>query len=311
MKIYLANILTILASASTVLCGGYVLQDNIIGSGFYNAFTFENIADPTSGRVNYVDQATAQSQNLSYASSNDFILRADSWTVLNPSGPGRNSFRIRSIKTYTTAVMVFDIRHMPEGCGTWPAVWTTDESNWPNGGEVDILEGVNNLAPNTATLHTASGCTMPSSRTQLGTASGLDCNSATGCTVHFPTTQSYGSQFNAGGGGWYAMERTSSDIRVWFWPRNGAVPSDIQNGATTINTDNWGTPAADFPNTDCNYAQYFDAHNIIINLTFCGQWAGVVYSQDGCPGTCTDYVNNDPSAFSNAYFDFGSLRVFE
>ena len=83
------------------------------------------------------------------------------------------------------------------------------------------------------------------------------------------------------------MERTSSDIRVWFWPRNGAVPSGIQSGATAINTDNWGTPAADFPNTSCNYAQYFDAHHIIINLTFCGQWAGVVYSQDGCLGTCT------------------------
>lgn len=33
----------------------------------------------------------------------------------------------------------FDIRHMPQGCGTWPAAWETNEAIWPNGGEVDIV----------------------------------------------------------------------------------------------------------------------------------------------------------------------------
>ena len=36
------------------------------------------------------------------------------------------------------------------------------------------------------------------------------------------------------------MERTNSFIKVWFWSRNsGSVPSDVQNGATSVNTDNW------------------------------------------------------------------------
>jgi hypothetical protein len=53
-----------------------------------------------------VDAGTAAGQNLTFASGDHFILRADSHTVLNPSGPGRNSVRLVSNKQYTTSVMV-------------------------------------------------------------------------------------------------------------------------------------------------------------------------------------------------------------
>lgn len=55
---------------------------------------------------NYVDQATAQSLNLSFVGSNSFIMRADDTTVLSASGPGRNSIRIKSVQTYTHHVVV-------------------------------------------------------------------------------------------------------------------------------------------------------------------------------------------------------------
>ena len=42
------------------------------------------------------------------------------------------------------------------GYRTWPAVWEVG-ANWPNGGEIDIVEGVNNVVPNQSTLHTSSG----------------------------------------------------------------------------------------------------------------------------------------------------------
>jgi hypothetical protein len=81
---------------------------------------------------------------------------------------------------------------MPTGCGydmsvpsrwkhilisqrrTWPAVWTVG-ADWPNQvhvafnqkwvvpwiyrdqGEIDILEGINNVGPNQVTLHTSAG----------------------------------------------------------------------------------------------------------------------------------------------------------
>lgn len=57
-------------------------------------------------RSNYVDRATSQSLNLTYASSDTFVLRTDFNSVLNPNGPGRNSVGIRSRKTYRTHVAV-------------------------------------------------------------------------------------------------------------------------------------------------------------------------------------------------------------
>ncbi|KAF4622600.1 hypothetical protein D9613_009003 [Agrocybe pediades] len=294
----------------------YSLTDNIVGSGFYSAFEWEAIADPTNGRVNYVDQPTSQSQNLTFASSNTFVLRTDSRSVLNPSGPGRNSVRIHTKKTYTTHVAVFDVRHMPQGCGTWPAIWETKESNWPAGGEVDIVEGVNDQEPNASTLHTTAGCSMPADKSETGVAGQLDCdtsvNGNTGCGVQFPTSNSYGPAFNSAGGGWYAMERSSTYIKVWFWSRNdGSVPSEVRNGASQVNPNNWGTPTAFFPDTSCNFPDHFQEHNIIINLTLCGDWAGSVFNQDGCPGSCVDFVNNNPSAFENAFFDFAAVRVYQ
>jgi len=304
----------LLCFVGSALGATYQQTDSHTGDGFLKSFSHQAIADPTHGRVNYVDQTTALAQNLTYANGDTFIIRADHTTVLSASGPGRNSVRLQSNKQYYNHVAVFNIRHMPQGCGTWPAVWEVG-ADWPNQGEVDILEGVNDVSPNQATLHTGSGCTMPSSRSETGTVTGTDCdandNSNAGCGVKSTASNSYGPSFNSAGGGWYAIERTDSFIKVWFWSRNaGNVPSDVSNGATSVDTDNWGTPFAYFPDTSCDIDSHFGFHNIIINLTFCGDWAGAVYGSDGCSGSCVDYVNNNPSAFTNAYFDFAWLKIY-
>ena len=54
-----------------------------------------------------MDQGTSQNLNLTYASADTFILRADYKTHLDPSGPGRNSVRIKSQKTFTQHVAVY------------------------------------------------------------------------------------------------------------------------------------------------------------------------------------------------------------
>lgn len=94
---------------------------------------------PNAGGNRYVNEDTARSLNLTYASPNSFIIRADSKTKLASGGKGRKSVRIFSKKMYTTHAAVLDLRHMPQGAGTWPAYWMNG-NDWPNGGEWDIIE---------------------------------------------------------------------------------------------------------------------------------------------------------------------------
>jgi hypothetical protein len=264
-----------------------------------------------------VDEPTALANNLTYANEDTFILRSDFTTVLAPTGPGRQSVRLMSNKQWSTSVIVLDISHMPEGCGTWPAVWTVG-TDWPNNGEVDIIEGVNNVMPNQSTLHTAPGCSMPSSGVgQTGTIVSTDCNafdaSNTGCGTKAPSPNSFGPNFNTNGGGWYAMERTTDSIQVWFWERDSSdVPDAVVSGCSKIDTSTFGIPYANFVNTQCNIPQHFGDHNIVINLTFCGDFAGdaAVYGASGCPSTCPSFVEQNPSAFENAFFDINALRVY-
>ena len=60
----LAALLMPVASANT----NFVLEQSYRGGDFLDSFTWENFDDPTHGRVNYVDQATATSPGkmLSY-----------------------------------------------------------------------------------------------------------------------------------------------------------------------------------------------------------------------------------------------------
>lgn len=59
-----------------------------------------------------------------------------------PNGDGpRDSVRLEGRRRFERGLFLRDVRHMPDGCGVWPAFWLTDEDIWPANGEVDILEG--------------------------------------------------------------------------------------------------------------------------------------------------------------------------
>jgi len=310
----------------------FILEDQWRGDDFFRDWNWETENDPTHGRVNYVGQAEAISKNLAYTPDGyKFIMRADSRFVVNPSARGRDSIRISSQNAYDEAIIVLDLSHMPAGCATWPAFWTLSQAGpWPNGGEIDIIEGVNLNTQNQATLHTTPGCTIApqgANRTQTGTSTSNDCNAFVnfnqGCGVLFSNSgPSYGAPFNLNGGGYYVMSKTrDSGIKIWFWRRGDhTVPPEISHGPTwrggvliDLPNPSWGDPAAYFPLDPghCNYNQYFNAHVMVFDLTFCGDWAGKTWGSSGCgTGTCENLVNNFPTAFSEAYWEINSLRVY-
>jgi hypothetical protein len=182
------------------------------------------------------------------------------------TGLGRSSVRVTSVKSYNHGLIILDLAHMPGGvCGTWPAFWMVGP-NWPNNGEVDIIEGVNSQESNSMTLHTDAGCSITNNKEYTGTMTTTNCdvNAAgqalnAGCQINTPSTLSYGSGFNAQGGGVYATEWTSEAISIWFFPR-GSIPSDITNGSP--NSAGWGEATANFSG-GCDIDSHFQNQQIV------------------------------------------------
>ncbi|KAG8219988.1 glycoside hydrolase family 16 protein [Butyriboletus roseoflavus] len=308
------------------------------GSTFFNGWIFFTAADPTNGNVQYVDQGIAQSAGLiEINNAGNAVMRVETTPTVQTN---RQSVRITTNLTFTEGLVILDAVHMPTGCGTWPggyhffcfiigfgtnirlsitAFWTNGP-NWPNDGEIDIVEGVNNYTDNQATIHTGVGCNIATSNTTLlditGTVvGGTDCSAVqsnnTGCGMRSSSNTSFGSGFNSVGGGVYAMYWDNSvGIKVWFFQR-GSIPNDITAGAPQ--PQNWPTPMAFWANSSlCNISNMFLDHSAIFDTTLCGDWAGGVWSGTGVSGqsvscqqqtgfaTCAQFVQASGASFNEA-----------
>nr|ODN96107.1 hypothetical protein L204_03798 [Cryptococcus depauperatus CBS 7855] len=290
------------------------------GTDFFDAFDWKTFDDPTHGRVNYIDLPTAQSQNLSWADESTFVLRGDAFKQVQSGSRGRDSVRIHSKDTFGDGLLVIDATHMPQGCGTWPAFWTCNRDDWPAGGEIDIVEGVNGQGHNLGSLHTTQGCFMPATgRNMTGDMRSNDCGGSNqGCGVNDKRPTSFGPSFNSIGGGIYAMKRDANQaIAFWFWPRDdNSVPQDISSAALTVDESTWGTPWAVLPSSSsCNLTSYLSNHEIILNLTFCGGWGNNTWHGSGCEAstgmTCDAFVDQNPSQFTEAYWEIKGIRWYD
>ncbi|KAF8588469.1 glycoside hydrolase family 16 protein [Ramaria rubella] len=240
----------------------------------------------------------------------------------------RQSIRITTNYQFTGGLLVLDAVHAPTGCGTWPAFWSNGP-NWPNNGEIDIMEGVNDVSVNQASIHTAPGCQISNSEATNNASGtlvgGSNCASAEsnngGCGQQATSlNNTYGTGFNSNGGGVYAMVWDESGVAVYFFPRQ-TVPPDITGMAPQPQT--WGVPFARWPATNCNPFQFFQQHSVIFDTTLCGDWAGNVWSTAGAPGqeqscaqrtgfaTCADFVQNSGSSFAQAYWEVRSVRLYQ
>lgn len=109
----------------------------------------------------------------------------------------------------------------------------------------------------------------------------------------------------------YATELRDAGIRIWWWPRD-SIPSDITNDSPDPST--WGEATADFPSTDCSISSHFRNQSIIANIDLCGSLAAAdkyYIDEAQCPSNCTAYVAANPSAFTEAYWEFKSFKVYQ
>ena len=108
------------------------------------------------------------------------------------------------------------------------------------------------------------------------------------------------------------MDWTAESISIYQFTRS-SIPADIQSGKPDPST--WGQALAVF--AGCNMAEKIQNQTIILDTTFCGQWAGqaAVWNSDPVcskkAATCNDYVQNNPQDFVSSYWQVNSLKVFQ
>jgi len=245
--------------------GAFQLVDMYQGKTFFDGWDFFTAPDPTHGNVNFLNQQDAFAKGLAFVQDdNTTILAVDDKTVL-PVGGNRDSIRISTKKSYNGGLFIADFWSMPHGCSVWPAWWSVGP-DWPNAGEIDIVEGVNDRSTNQMTLHTSDGCTLDAQASQnpdfqvnfnatgkiLSTQCAFINGNNDGCAFDDPNTASYGKGFNLLAGGVFAHLWEKDSIKIWHFSR-GQVPTDIDAG--TPNPDSWPTPAAVFTSASCNIAE--------------------------------------------------------
>ncbi|KAL1667300.1 glycoside hydrolase family 16 protein [Schizophyllum commune] len=297
----------------------YDLVRDYSGSSFFDRWDFYGYWDNlVRSDVWWLNRNDAFSQGLTYINNaGNAVLKVDNehdvaWNYK------RNSVRITSQDTYAVgSLWITDVVHVPYGTHVyivWGAIWTKGPT-WPDNGEIDIFETINRMPINQYALHTTEGCMKDTPDNQVGTTVVEDCSEAAGCTVTENYENSAYTGFAEAGGGVWATQFDVSGI--WFWSRPH-VPASITQSTSTSGVDlsDWGPPSAAFPSTTCNITEYFTPQNLVIDITLCGNWAGLpeTYAETcsgGTTGLCyNDNVIGSGANYNDAYFEIKNIRAY-
>lgn len=246
--------------------GPYKLVELHQGQKFFDYYDFLDGPDSlgSAGYNVYVGKKRAAQlgiYNISKEDGEDIIYMKSAPTDKGP----RESIRLEGKTRFDRGLFILDMDHMPTGCGVWPAFWLTDEANWPDNGEIDIVEGVNNQEVAKTALHTSKECDMYAhvpawSRTGYwdwstglpDTYTGIPADDISvpaddcyvmaphrwqnqGCVTIANETGTIGSPFNKKGGGVYVLEWDPANhyIRSWVFAGHDIVPENLQQTMDT------------------------------------------------------------------------------
>ncbi|EGG09306.1 family 16 glycoside hydrolase [Melampsora larici-populina 98AG31] len=321
------------ARQSGYISGGggnlWTLKSEASGSQITDFFNFESVNQGSQGGIaQYVDLEEGYRSSIVGSKDGTLYLGVDT----TKHAENRKSIRISSKDTFSPGtLLVVDILHMPAACGAWPALWTVaKDGEWPEHGEIDIIEGVNMFTQNSLSAHTKTGFWMKStgfhSKFMLDGDQQTNCDaSATndqGCGLRDPSQASFGEPFNAAKGGIHVMEWTNEAINIFFFPRD-EVPGDIASGHPS-KSSSWGQPRARFQGSGGqSTGDYFKEHVLVINTNLCGQWPEGVWNSAatyaGQPkscaamtgySTCQDFIANAGDQLHEAYWAIKSVKVY-
>ncbi|KAL9190796.1 hypothetical protein ACHAXT_000502 [Thalassiosira profunda] len=273
--------------------GPYQLVEAHEGKDFFSFYDFFDGPDSlgSAGHNMYVSLGKATELDIaSVETETDARTGEEGEFVYMSSAPTRkgmrDSVRLEGKTRFNRGLFILDVRHMPDGCGVWPAFWLTDEANWPRNGEVDVLEGVNGQTTAKTALHTSQECDMYAHVADYAktgdweritgipdTFSGEpDFTTNTpadncwvmaphqwaneGCTAVHDRNDTIGAPVNAVGGGVYALEWDPANHYMKSWVFSPDIPQNLQDAIDTAGKDpservmpdpySWGLPYAYF-----------------------------------------------------------------
>lgn len=271
---------------------------NAKGESFFDEWDFDT-TDANNGAVQYLprDQAGSLAQAFS------------SYTLISTGSKSnylkRQSVKLRSKRRYTHFLTAMRFTHVPFGRGVWPSFWTTG-ANWPNEGELDILEyACEDQAK--MSFHAGTGankCKLdPSSLNKPGCPAFPDANEmGYDCTTHYPEKLGC-APYKAGmphftGEQWaqnpgvIAAEYTESYIKVFWFPEH-EIPSDFASDAPKPDTwDKWVISYYPFADSEAknpgSCSAPFRDQQILLQIELCGDWASKVFGPNAKAPTCQD-----------------------
>ncbi|KAE8226800.1 hypothetical protein CF319_g641 [Tilletia indica] len=303
----------------------YHLVKSYHGSTFFKDMMFFTGSDPSHGNVHYVDHDSAHGSGLIGTMDGHAMMR-----VAPHHSGSHHSVRPSSDISFTEGLIILDNIHMPTGCGTWPAFFTVPiDSNWPEGGEIDIIEGVGGMNRNKYSIHTTAGCKVVEDQMIMHAAKltgsrncDAEATSDTGCAISGTQNGDFGVEYNKNHGGVHVLDwNHKTGIRIWFFPRD-SIPQDIEDGQP--NPSSWPNPRAAWPATHCPPNDFFKSHTATFTNTLCGTWSGSDAVWHGKqPGqhkscaahtghsSCESWLQSGKSNLDNAYWKIKSLKIYQ
>jgi len=275
--------------------GPYQLIERQEGMDFFSYYNFYEGKDSvgSNGYLDYVGEERAldlgilnvtleQDSDDVYASNSTGNASAEPFVYMGsaPTADGpRESIRLEGKRRFHRGLFIIDLRHMPAGCGVWPAFWLTDEANWPVNGEIDIVEGVNYQSEAKTALHSTKGCSMDD--VPVGVRTGdwdtaigipdrktgipdMTIRYATNCFVYDPKQWlnqgcvavdaeggTLGQPVNQKGGAVYALEwdPINRHMRTWVFTPHTQVPDNLRKSIFTARNPDESKRVAPDPDT--------------------------------------------------------------